>query len=97
MHKYNHSPRIVSNRAALLMKGTALRQAIVRIRSVQSLTKTTPGPPGGEDVTVKGTGVEKDMDEYFVVQRRIWKDNEEPWMVWGTTQESNIDKILAVD
>lgn len=42
-----------------------------------------------------GTGEKKEMDEYFVIQRRIWKEKEEPWRVWGTTQESNIANILC--
>ena len=93
LHKYTHSPRIVSNRAGLLTKGAAIRQVIVRIRSIQSLTKLVRGRPGERDTVVQGTGEKKEMDEYFVVQRRIWKEKEEPWMVWGTTQESNTDTI----
>lgn len=93
LHKYTHSPRIVSNRAGLLTKGAAIRQAIVRIRSIQSLTKFVRGRPGEKDIVINGTGEKKEMDEYFVLQRRIWKEKEEPWMVWGTTQESSIDNV----
>ena len=89
LHKYTHSPRIVSNRAGLLTKGAAIRQAIVRIRSIQSLTKVLRGLPGEGDIVLDGTGEKREMDEYFVIQRRIWKEIEEPWMVWGTTQECN--------
>lgn len=76
----------------MLMKGAAIRQAIVRIRSIQSLTKLVRGLPGERDIVISGTG-EEEIDEYFVIQRRIWKEKEEPWMVWGTTQESNIDML----
>lgn len=77
----------------MLTKGAAIRQAIVRIRSIQSLTKFVQGLPGEKDIIINGTGEKKEMDEYFVLQRRIWKEKEEPWMVWGTTQESNIDNV----
>lgn len=94
IHRYTHASRIVSNRAAMMDQALAIRQAIVRIRSIQSLTKTISGLDGEEDSVVKGTGKEIPTDEYLVIQRRIWKGREGPWIVWGTTQESNMTEIL---
>jgi len=34
------------------------------------------------------------VDEYVVIQRRVMKGKEEPWMVWGTTQETSVDEVL---
>lgn len=79
----------------MLSKYLALRQVIVRIRSIQSLTKTVLGSSGKEDSVVIGTGKETPTDEYVVIQRRIWKEKEGPWIIWGTTQESDVDIILG--
>lgn len=62
---------------------TALRQAVVRIRSVQSLVRSD-APCGAEDV------VEKEVEEFLVVQRRVWKGVEERWRVQGTTGRTAI-------
>lgn len=96
LHEYTHAPRIVSDRCGVLLNGHALRQVTVRIRSVQSLIKTVQDEQSKENVLVKGSAEEKLMDEYLVIQRRIWKSNEEPWMIWGTTQESKVEDVLTV-
>ncbi|MCJ1386789.1 hypothetical protein MMC17_009916 [Xylographa soralifera] len=86
LHQYTRTPRVVSHRAVVLpmVKGAALRQAIVTVHSRQSLTHLK----AGEEMT-SGTGEVKEVKEYVVVQRRMWKEHEEPWMVWGTTEESD--------
>lgn len=90
LHKYGRSPRIVSDRAARLpFEGTGIRQAVVRIRSRQSLTKLKNGQ------AVPGTGQEKDMLEYVVLQRRFLKGQEDPWLIWGTMEETTMDKVKA--
>ena len=73
-----------------LGKGIALRQAVVRIQSRQSLARLKPN---GE--LIEGTGEEKDVREYVVVQRRMMKEKEEPWMVWGTVEESDWKLVVA--
>lgn len=85
LHQYTRRPRVVSHRAAVLpmVKGAALRQAVVRLQSRQSLARLMAGK-----VTEPGTGEVKDVKEYVVIQRRMWKEQEEPWMVWGTIEES---------
>jgi len=44
---------------------------------------------------VPGTGQEKEVKEYVVIQKRLWKGKEEGWLVWGTTEETTMDKLLA--
>ena len=68
-----------------MAKGAALRQAVVRLQSRQSLAKLTDN---GE--VMEGTGEIKQVKEYVVVQRRMWKAKEEKtWQVWGTISESD--------
>ena len=67
-----------------MVKGAALRQAIVTLQSRQSLTYLKAG-----DEMRPYTGEAKEVKEYVVVQRRMWKEQEESWMVWGTTEESD--------
>lgn len=90
IHKYGRFPRVVSDRAARLpVEGAWLRQAVVRIRSRQSLTRFREGQ------VVAGSGHEKDVKEYVVIQKRLWKGREEGWLVWGTTEEMTMEKLLA--
>lgn len=90
LHNYARSPRIVSDRAARLpIEGAGLRQAVVRIRSRQSLTRFR----GGQ--VVAGSGGGKDVKEYVVIQKRLWKGKEEGWMVWGTMEETPLEKFVA--
>ncbi|MCJ1396272.1 hypothetical protein MMC18_009161 [Xylographa bjoerkii] len=85
LHQYTRRPRVVSHRAAVLpmVKGAALRQAVVRLQSRQSLAHLKAGREKEPD-----TGEAKEVKEYVVIQRRMWKEQEESWMVWGTIEES---------
>jgi len=90
---YNKRSNLISNRAARLpIEGAAVMQAVVRIASRQKLTRWTKGKNGGMDV-VPGSGKEKDVVEYVVLQRRIegWRQGE--WQVWGTTQETTLEDV----
>lgn len=80
----------------LPVKGAAMRQAVVRIQSRQSLARILGVGPDGQEIIAKGTGQDKEIREYVVVQRRIWKGVEEPWVVWGTTEETNLSKIPSL-
>ena len=86
LHKYTTTPRVVSHKAALVpgVKGAGLRQAVVQIRSQQSLQKLTP-----EGDVMKGTEKIHEKTEYIVLQKKMWDEKEEPWMVWGTVEESD--------
>ncbi|KAF8849708.1 hypothetical protein BDZ45DRAFT_634016 [Acephala macrosclerotiorum] len=88
--KYNKRPRIVSHRGARLpIEGAAVRQAIIQICSRQKLTRSRK-LKGGEVEVVPGSGKEKDVVEYVVLQQRIeaWKPGS--WQVWGTTGETTL-------
>lgn len=89
---YNKSAKVVSNRAARLpIDGAALVQAIVRISSKQRLTRWRKEKDGL--VQIEGTGKERDVVEYVVVQKlyKDWKAGD--WMVWGTTKETTLDDV----
>lgn len=91
--RYNKRSRLISNRAARFpIEGAALHQAVVRIDSRQKLTRWVQGK-SGEMVVAQGSGKEKDVVEYLVLQKQYegWRDGE--WQVWGTTQETTVDDI----
>ncbi|KAL8807367.1 MAG: hypothetical protein Q9182_000706 [Xanthomendoza sp. 2 TL-2023] len=81
--------------AVLPYKGSAIRQVVIRMRSHQSLARLVSGGPGRPEALVQGTGEKKPVSEYLVLQRRMWKEVEEPWMVWGTTEETEPDTVLG--
>lgn len=87
--RYDKSPRIVSNRGVRLpMEGAGIRQAVVRICSTQSLTRYRPN---GE--VIPGTGKEKKVVEYIVIQKTYWNWKEGDWHIWGTTGETTIKDV----
>ncbi|KAI9674987.1 MAG: hypothetical protein M1817_001393 [Caeruleum heppii] len=89
LHRHTHTPRVVSDRGArFAIEGAGLRQAVVRIQSRQSLTRYT-----SRGDVVPGTGEAKDIKEYLVLQKRLWKGEESPWLVWGTTEETQVDDV----
>ena len=67
---------------------------VLRMQSRQSLAKIKIGVNGRPDVTLPGTGEEKDVKEYLVLQRRLLKDQEGPWKIWGTTDETDVTDIF---
>ncbi|KAI9795482.1 MAG: hypothetical protein M1833_007012 [Piccolia ochrophora] len=90
LHKYTKASRIVSHRAARLpVEGTAVQQAVVRIQSRQSLTRYGP-----DRKVVAGTGQEREIREYVVLQKRLLQGKEGPWIVWGTTGETSFDDLM---
>jgi len=69
-----------------LDRKSSMRQAVVRIRSRQSLRRVDVGRDvGGEE---EGRDV-KEITEFVVIQKRLWKGTEEKWKVWGTTEETS--------
>ena len=82
---------MVADRAALMpnMEGMAIRQAVLRIRSLQRLTRMV-----GEKV-VEGTGETKEVLEYLVVQQQVLRWQAEGWKVWGTTKETTLEDVEA--
>ncbi|OBT64461.1 hypothetical protein VE03_05308 [Pseudogymnoascus sp. 23342-1-I1] len=87
--KYTSSPRVMSNRAATLpVDDAGVRQAVVRICSRQRLSRYK-----ADGSLVAGTGEERDVMEYVVIQRMLWEGKENDWMVWGTTEETTLEAI----
>ncbi|KFY58969.1 hypothetical protein V496_05869 [Pseudogymnoascus sp. VKM F-4515 (FW-2607)] len=87
--KYTSSPRVMSNRAATLpFDDAGVRQAVVRICSRQRLSRYK-----ADGSLVAGTGEERDVMEYVVIQRMLWEGKENDWMVWGTTEETTLEAI----
>lgn len=83
-HKILGWPRVVSSKAHYYGgRGLLRRQAIVRIRSLQSLAKFTPK---GE--LVEGSDVPKEVTEYIVIEKKYEGRKESAWYVWGTTEET---------
>lgn len=77
---------------------TTLQQAVVRIRSVQSLQRIrrVRGKDGkARDVVEEGSigGEGKEVTEYFVVQRMTRRGEVGDWKVWGTTEETTLEKL----
>jgi protein MBA1 len=90
---YNTRSKLVSHRAARLqIDGAAVRQAVVRIASKQKLRRRARN--GKELELVKGSGKEKDVVEYLVLQKRMdgWKEGD--WVVWGTTEETKLEDVM---
>ncbi|ELR03218.1 hypothetical protein VC83_02341 [Pseudogymnoascus destructans] len=87
--KYTSKPRVMSNRAARLpVDDAGVRQAVVRICSRQRLSRYK-----ADGSLVAGTGEERDVMEYVVIQRMLWEGKENDWMVWGTTEETTLEAI----
>jgi protein MBA1 len=97
LHRYVGKPKVVSHRAAILPiddgtgNKTAMRQAVVRIKSVQSLKRTDERATPEER-----EGKEMEVEEFVVVQRRVWRGTEERWRMWGTTSESRVEDWASV-
>ncbi|POS83683.1 hypothetical protein EPUL_003195 [Erysiphe pulchra] len=92
--KYNKNPKLVSNRAAKTpINGMLLRQAVVQICSRQKLTRYNKVKGSTQLELIQGSGKEKDVVEYLVIQRiyEQWQPNN--WMVWGTAQETSLEDL----
>lgn len=87
--KYNKPTKVMSDRAAKLpIHGASIRQAVVRICSTQKLTRYSAN---GQQI--KGTGKEKDIVEYLVLQKKYWDFKDHKWEVWGTTEETTLEEV----
>lgn len=96
LHRFTQGPQFVSQRMAMLpYKGAALRQVIVRMRSRQSLARMVSKGNNNSGTLVQGTGEEVEVSEYLVLQRRMLRNEEGPWLIWGTTSETEPAMILG--
>ena len=80
----------------LPISNSAIVQVVVQLRSIQSLVKIFKVSDGKDDavVNVPEDGQRK-LVEYVVLQRMILGGDEKPWMIWGTTQESQVQDVLG--
>ena len=73
-----------------------MRQVVVRLQSKQSLSRIVSGTTKGQkDTIIQGSGEAKDVTEYLVIQRRMLRGAEGPWVIWGTTNESDVADVAA--
>ena len=76
------------------MKQSALRQVVLRMGTRQSLAKLRVSLDGNPDTIIAGTGEQKNVEEYLVLQKRILQAQEGDWVIWGTTDETNVKNII---
>jgi protein MBA1 len=87
--EYTKRAKVMSHRGAPLgIEGMAIRQAVVRISSRQKLTRYRH-----DGRTVPGTGQEREVKEYLVIQKKMWAGKEDDWIIWGTTEETTLEKL----
>ncbi|KAF8249723.1 hypothetical protein K440DRAFT_621192 [Wilcoxina mikolae CBS 423.85] len=87
LHEYVRPARIVSNKAHYYTgMNLSRRQAVVRIHSLQSLTKFNP-----QGQIVEGTNIPKEVVEYLVIEKKKVDGVESPWYIWGTTAETTVN------
>ena len=82
----------MSHRAAMLpgTNGAGIRQAVVKIKSRQSLERLNE-----HGRAIAGSGESQDKVEYIVIQRKYWEGGEQQWLVWGTVGESDWKKATV--
>lgn len=106
LHSWTAQPKIVSHKYMPMSlednndksKQTTIQQVCVRMQSLQSLKKVRKVKQGRETVEVleEGSSAEpKQVVEYLVVQRLCKRGNMGPWMIWGTTTESDPHEALS--
>lgn len=83
LHKMLSRPKVVSSKAHHYTGiNINRRQVVVRLHSLQSLAK------GSERAEPK------EVLEYLVLEKRHDKTLEADWSVWGTTEETTVEKLL---
>lgn len=106
LHNWRSEPKVVSHKYMPMSlednkdktKQTTIQQVCVRMQSMQSLKKVRKVRQGNKTVEVmeEGSSAEpKPVTEYLVVQRLCKRGKMGPWMVWGTTTESDPQEALA--
>ena len=72
---------------------SAIRQHVIKIISVQSLDPLVSKGKTASDNRY-AAGERRQMVEYLVLQRRVFKGKEGPWLIWGTVQETEAGSVL---
>ena len=60
----------------------------------QSLAKLRATLDGSSDTIIAGTGEQKNVKEYLVLQKRFLQAQEGEWVIWGTTDETDVKDII---
>ena len=103
--RYIGRPRVVSHRASAipLQEGETLsnyvRQAVVKVTSLQKLTRSIHSEERedeGERNWEPPAETEKQVTEYVVVQKWCNRGNEGDWKIWGTVEETPVEKFDEV-
>ncbi|CAD0099681.1 unnamed protein product [Aureobasidium mustum] len=105
LHNWVSEPKVVSHKYMPMSlednkdktKQTTIQQVCVRMQSLQSLKKVKKVRQGNKTIEVVEEGssaAPKQVTEYLVVQRLCKRGNMGPWMVWGTTTESDPQEAL---
>ncbi|GAB7345939.1 hypothetical protein MBLNU457_4169t3 [Dothideomycetes sp. NU457] len=104
LHQLVGKPWVCSYRVGILSadpkpsnENNVIQQAVVRIKSIQSLKtiKRVRNKQSGTTEEVVTGGEEQLKIEYVVIQKMLRKGKPGPWMVWGTTTETTMEKIEA--
>jgi len=106
LHSWLAEPKVVSHKYMPMSledskdktKQTTIQQVCVKMQSLQSLKKVKRVKQGRATVEVleEGSSAEpKKVVEYLVVQRLCKRGKMGPWMVWGTTTESDPQEALS--
>ncbi|CUS14490.1 unnamed protein product [Tuber aestivum] len=96
LHRMLSRPRVVSSKAHhYAVVEMARRQVVVRLHSMQSLAKITLGKRG--EVLTREGGEEREVVEYLVIEKKYNKGVESTWSVWGTTEETTVEKLNHMD
>ena len=89
LERYVGQPRVVSNLMGKMpIEGAAVHQAIVRIKSVQKITRYD-----ARGKIMEGSGKAKTVVENVVMHKvyQSWKAGE--WKIWGTTPETKYEEV----
>jgi hypothetical protein len=89
LHRTLSAPKVVANLIMIVpqMEGCAIRQAVVRLHTEQSLVWWNRGEK-------EPVGEKREVKEWVVVQKKTWKWKDEEWMVWGTTREADWKRAI---
>jgi len=58
---------------------------------VQSLVRTDAKASAEE-----ARGEQKEVEEFVVIQKRVWRGTEERWRLWGTTEPTSVGQWESV-
>lgn len=75
------------------MKGIVRNDRNGTKKLLDAAGKELPVDEDGEVTTERMQQDAKDVQEYFVLQKRMWMGKEESWLAWGLVEEADVDKL----